>query len=153
MSVNGRAYMIYGSAAVTSPARSLTTLASTTAIRPSIYDFYLGSSATPADNALLWKAQRFTAPGTNTAFTPVALDSGDPAATAVAGFANGATDATYTANGFLFWLALNQRATHRAILDPNRPMSAPAIGSNGIGFFVVHSSFTGACDMTEFYYE
>lgn len=152
MAINGRAYFIYGQAAVSSPTKSLVSLSSTSAIRPSIYDFYLGSSATPADNALLWKMQRHTAPGTNTAFTPIALDNGDPAATATSGYAH-SVEPTYTANAFLFWLALNQRASHRAILDPNRPLTSPGTGSNGVSTFVVHASFTGNVDTTQYYYE
>lgn len=152
MAINGRAYFIYGEAAVASPTKSLVSLSSTSAIRPCIYDFYLGSSATPADNALLWKIQRHTAPGTNTAFTPIALDSADPAATATSGYAH-SVEPTYTANAFLFWLALNQRASHRAVLDPNRPLTMPATGSNGASMFAVHSSFTGNIDVTIYYYE
>lgn len=152
MAINGRAYFIYGQAAVSSPTKSLVSLSSTAAIRPSIYDFYLGSSATPADNALLWKIQRHTAPGTNTAFTPIAVDSGDPAATATSGYAH-SVEPTLTANAFLFWLALNQRASHRAILDPSRPLTMPATGSNGATLFVVHGSFTGNCDSTIYYVE
>jgi hypothetical protein len=152
MSVNGRAYFIYGQAAVSSPTKSLLSLTGGTTIRPSIYDFYLGSSATPADNALLWKMQRTTAAGTSTAFTPVALEPADPAAIATAGYAHSA-EPTYTANSYLFWLALNQRATHRAILDPSRPLGIPATANNGIGLFVVHSSFTGNADATAYYYE
>jgi len=152
MAVNGRGYMIYGTAAVASPTKSLLSLSSTAAIRPSIYDFYLGSSATPADNALLWKCQRHIGPGTNSPFAAVALDSADPAATATAGYAH-SVEPNYVTNAFLFWIALNQRATHRAILDPNRPLTMPAVGSSGASYFVVHSSFTGTVDMTAYYYE
>src|SRR5260370_8838504 len=122
MAVNGRAYFIEGEAAVASPTKTLLILTSTTAIRPCIYDFYLGSSATPADNALLWKWQRSTAAGTSTAFTPVAIDNGDPSATATSAFAHSA-EPTYTANAFLFWVALNHRATHPPTLPPHLPLT------------------------------
>ncbi len=148
----GRRYFVYGTAAVASPTKSLVGITSTTAIRPAVYDMYLGSSATPADNALLWKMQRSTAAGTATAFTPIAIDPGDPAATATSGYAHSA-EPTYTASSFLFWLALNQRATHRAILDPNGPLVAPASANNGLGLFVVHASFTGNVDATLYYFE
>lgn len=152
MATPGRRYFTRGQAAVASPSATLLTVTSATTIRPGIYDMYLGSSATPGDNALLWKAQRSTAAGTNTAFTAIALDPADPASLATCGHAH-TVEPTYTSNAFLFWLALNQRATHRAILDPNGPLMMPATANNGIGVFVVHSSFTGNVDATVFYFE
>lgn len=152
MASPGRRYFTYGQAAVASPTKSLVGITSTTAIRPGVYDLYLGSSATPADNAILWKVQRHTAAGTNTAFTPVALDPGDPAATASSGYAH-SVEPTYTANSFLLWLALNQRATHRAILDPNAPLLLPATANNGATLFAVHASFTGNVDSTVYFFE
>ena len=80
-----RNYLVQGTRAVASPTATLFTLTSTSAVRPCIYELILGSSATPADNALLWQLQRVTAAGTATSYTPVALDPADPAATSVAG--------------------------------------------------------------------
>ncbi len=148
----GRRYFAGGQAAVASPTKTLLTLTSTTAIRPSIFDLYLGSSATPADNAILWKMQRSTAAGTSTVFTAIAIDPGDPAATATVGTAH-SVEPTYTSNALLFWLALNQRATHRAILDPNGPLVAPATANNGIGLYPIHASFTGNVDATVYFFE
>lgn len=148
----GRRYSIDGQRAVNSPTKTLLGLTSTTAIRPGIYDLYIGSSATPADNAILWYIQRSTAAGTSTAVTPTALDPGDPAATATAG-QNHTVEPTYTAGAILFHLALNQRATHRAILDPNGALMAPATANNGLAIYPVHSSFTGAVDGLIHYFE
>lgn len=148
----GRRYEIDGQAAVASPTKTLLGLTGGTAIRPGIYDLYVGSSATPADNAILWYIQRSTAAGTSTATTPTPLDSGDPAATATAGYAHSA-EPTYTSGKILFHLALNQRATHRAILDPNGALLVPATGSNGLGLYPVHASFTGNVDATIFFFE
>jgi hypothetical protein len=101
---------------------------------------------------LLWKLQRATALGTTTPFTPIALDSADPAAIATFGTAASA-EPTYTASAFLFWLALNQRATHRAILDPMGPLCVPASANNGIGVLDIHATFTGNADCTVYYFE
>ena len=105
----------------------------------------LGSSATPADNAIQWFLQRYTAAGTSTAVTPTALDPGDPAATSTAG-QNHSVEPTYTASLILFHLALNQRATHRWIADPNGPIVIPATANNGVGLYPVNAAFTGNVD-------
>lgn len=149
--INGRAYMVNGSLAQANPTKSSFLVASTGATRPCIYDFFLSSSAAPADNAILWKIQRSTANGTGS-YTPTALDPGDAAGTATAQ-ASLSAEPTYTANAFLFWLALNQRATHRAILDPSRPLSAPATNANGMGCYSINTTFTGFVDTTCWYYE
>lgn len=152
MSSPGKRYFTYGQAAVASPTATLVGITSATTVRPGIYDIYIGSSATPADNALLWKMQRHTAAGTSTAFTPVAIDPSSPAALSSSGYAHSA-EPTYTASAFLLWLALNQRATHRAILDPNAPLVLPATANNGASLFAVHASFTGNVDSTIYYFE
>lgn len=148
----GRQYAIKWQNAVASPSKTAAILTSTTAIRPEIYELLLGSSATPADNALLWTMQRSTAAGTSTAYTPVALDPGDPACTATAGVTC-TVEPTYTANAFLFNHALNQRASFRWISDPQGPLKLPATANNGAGLFVTHSSFTGNCDGTLYFRE
>ena len=147
-----RCYSVDGQRAVASPTKTLLGITATTAIRPNVFDMYLGSSATPADNALLWYIQRSTAAGTSTAVTPQALDPADPAATATAG-QNHTVEPTYTASAILFHLALNQRATVRAALDPSAPIVAPATANNGLGLYPVHSSFTSNVDATLYYAE
>lgn len=146
-----RTYSIDGQRAV-SNAKTLLGLTGGTTVRPNIYDLYIGSSATPADNALLWYIQRSTAAGTSTAVTPSALDSADPAAIATAG-QNHTVEPTYTAGAILFHLALNQRASVRAALDPSAPMIVPATASNGLGLYPSHASFTGNVDATVYYAE
>lgn len=143
-----RAYSIDGQAAVASPTKSLLGLTvGGTTYRPWVYDLFIGASATPADNALLWYIQRSTAAGTLTAVTPSPVDPGDPAATTTAGQAH-SVEPTYTAGKILFHLALNQRATHRAIFDPDAPLVIPATSNNGLGLYPVHGSFTGNVDAT-----
>lgn len=142
-----RAYAFDAQAAVASPTKTLASLTGGTAIRPWIYDMWLGSSATPGDNALLWYIQRTTAAGTSTSITPPPIDPGDPACTSTAGYAHSA-EPTYTSGKILFHLALNQRATHRAQFDPDGPLMIPATANNGLGLYPVNASFTNNVDAT-----
>lgn len=148
----GRRYSISGTRAVASPTQTLLGLVSTTAIRPLIYDIMWGSAATPADNALEWILQRFTAAGTATAVTPQAVDPGDPAATATAG-KNHSAEPTYTAAAILLDVPLNQRATQRWVCAPRGELVLPATGANGAGWQPIHSSFTGNVTTTIHYEE
>lgn len=137
-----RRYSISGARAVASPTQTLLGLTSTTTIRPKIYDILMGSSATPADNALEWLLQRYTAAGTSTAVTPTALDPGDPAASATAG-KNHSAEPTYTAGAILLDTAINQRSTQRWVAAPGGEIVLPATGANGAGLQPIHASFTG----------
>lgn len=111
---------------------SILGITSTSAIRPCIYDILIGSDATPADNAWEFVLQRYTAAGTATSFTPVALDPGDPASTASSGYAH-TVEPTYTASALLLNGAVNQRATFRWVAAPGGELKCPATASNGIG--------------------
>lgn len=104
---------------------------STAAIRPAIYDILISSVATPADNAGDWQFQRHTAAGTSTGFTPVALDPGDPASTASAGF-NHSVEPTYTANAVPLRVAVNQRNTLRWVARDGSELKMPATAANGL---------------------
>jgi len=146
----GRRYSIWGqrACAATAP-QTIIGVTATTAVRPFWYDIIIGSSATPADNAILWEAQRYTAAGTGGSTTsPTALDPGDPTNPTSTSVQNNSTDPTYTSNTILFYVALNQRATHRWIADPNGPMITPATANNGIGMWATNASFTGNINMT-----
>ena len=109
-------------------------ITSAATVRPAIYDILIGSSATPADNSFLIRLKRFTAAGTTTAFTPVALDPADPAALTAAGF-NATVEPTYTANAFLLDIPGNQRASIRWIAAPGGELRMPSTAANGIGGF------------------
>jgi hypothetical protein len=118
-----------------------------------IFEFIVGSQATPADNALEWLLQRFTANGTaGTTPTPVALDPGDPGATATTG-AQYSAEPTYTATGKLVDFALNQRSTQRWVASPRGELILPANATNGVGIQPIHTSFTGNSSSTIFYRE
>jgi hypothetical protein len=143
----GRRYVTSGQTASDSPSDTLLVVTGGTTIRPFIYDFFIGSSATPADNSIIWTVQRTTAAGTSTAVVAAPLDPADPAATATTG-KDCSAEPTYTAATQLFYLPLNQRASWRWIADPNGPMTVPATGSNGLGLFPTHASFTGNVEGT-----
>ncbi|MBY0523437.1 MAG: hypothetical protein K2R98_08555 [Gemmataceae bacterium] len=143
-----RAYSIDGQRAVSSPTKTILGLTGGTTWRARIFYFAPSSSASPADNAILWYFQRYTAAGTSTAVTPTALDSAySPAAQSSAG-QNHTAEPTYTANLILWHDSINQRASPQLLLDPDAPLVTPATGSNGIGLYPVHASFTGNADAT-----
>lgn len=101
--------------------------------RAEVYDIMLGSEAAAADNPFLYLLQRYTAPGTSTAVTPVMIDPADVATELDAG-QNHTVDSTYTAGAVLLRAAINQRASWRwqAVRDDCRLMY-PATASNGLG--------------------
>src|SRR5262245_28658915 len=138
-----RNYSISGARAVASPTKTLLTLVGGTTIRPQLFDLVIGSTATPADNALEFILQRFTAGGTGTAVTPEPLDPADPAAIATAAV-NHTVEPTYTSGKILMDIAMNQRATQRWVPAPGREIKVPATSANGLGLQPVHSSFTGS---------
>lgn len=142
-----RRYSIDGAQAVASPTDSVLGLTSASTIRPEIYDVILGSSASPADNAIQWLMRRYTAAGTATSVTPQALDPGDPAALAASG-ENHTAEPTYTSNSELMNLIANQRSTQRWVAAPGGEMKLPATAANGIGIEPTHSSFTGSTEAT-----
>lgn len=148
----GRRYSIDGAQAVNSPTDTCLGLTSDTTIRPAIYDVIFGSNATPADNALQWLLQRYTAAGTSTSVTPQPLDSEDPAASATAG-ENHTDEPTYTSNAILLNISANQRSTQRWVASPGGEIILPATSANGVGVQPVHASFTGDVQSTIHYEE
>ncbi len=137
-----RNYSISGTQTVTSPTDTVLGLTGGTTVRPVIYDLVVGSPATPADNALEFILQRYTAAGTATSVTPEPLDPADPAAIATAG-QNHTAEPTYTSGKVLLDLVMNQRATQRWVPSPGREIKLPATAANGVGLQPVHASFTG----------
>lgn len=135
-----------------SPTVTAAVFTASTSVRGEIYELLLGSSATPADNAITWKVQRFTGAGSTSAYTPNPLDPADPVSLCSAGV-TATIEPTYTSGKLLFHIALNQRATHRWIADPRGPLKIPATGSNGAGIYPVHASFTGNTDGTFYFSE
>ncbi len=96
------------------------------------YLLVLGSEAAAADNPFLYVLQRCTAAGTSTAVTLQPLDPADPATEQDCGAVH-TVEPTYTANQILLEVPLNQRATFRWEVDPERALVSPATAANGIG--------------------
>lgn len=150
--MRGRRYAINGDQNVASSSVSELGLTSTSAIEPHIYLMSWGCQDTPADSALELYLQRYTAAGTATAVTPSPLGPTTTAATASAG-KNHTVEPTYTSNLILWRMALNQRASHSVILDPEGAFVLPATANNGLGSYRVHASSTVNCDSSWHYLE
>jgi hypothetical protein len=122
--------------------------------RAAIYQRVFGSVATPADNALLFESQHFSAAGTGTTTTaPTRTDNGDSAADCTATQLS-TTDPTYTSNLILGYWPLNQRATHvwNAFDEKTRHYTIMTT-SYGIGEWVYHASFTGNVSCCQYFSE
>lgn len=116
-------------------------------IRPKIYDLMIGSPSVPADQAASWALRRnTTASAGGTAVVPVALDPGDPAATATAMVAPGMGAPTLTAGQFLLQWAQNLRATFRWVAAPGKELIIPAVANNGIS--LMNTVLTGAFNVS-----
>jgi hypothetical protein len=138
--------------AVSTSTKTMLTIVAATTTRGRVFDFSFGTQGTPADNCLTYTVQRFTAAGTTTSVTPVALDPGDPAASLSAG-SLATVEPTYTSSGVLFTLGVNQRASYRWCAGPEGELVIPATSANGIGIGVLSSSYTGVAGATAMHQE
>lgn len=141
-----RKYAAFGSASAGTN-KTILAVTSATTIRPELYDIIVSSSGTAGDNATLFYAARYTAVGTSTSVTPVALDPADPAALAAAGKAHSA-EPTYTAGAVLLEFAVNQRATFRWVAVPGGEIKLPATANNGVGVYSPSSTGTPTIEAT-----
>lgn len=107
-------------------------ITSAATVRPVLYYIEISSPATPAEQAAEYFIQRYTAAGTSTAFTPVALDPGDPASLASAGI-NHSVEPTYTASAVMLRWAMNQRVTFQWAAPVEFGLKMPATAANGLG--------------------
>src|SRR5262245_30942586 len=109
---------------------------SATTIRPRIYDIMISSVATPADNAGEYVLRRTTTVGSGgSAYTPVAIDPGDPASLAAFRVAD-TVEPAYTSNADVWGpVGINQRATFRWVAAPMGEVILPA-AANGAGLLV-----------------
>lgn len=145
-------YVSTGDQAVASPTDTVLTLVASTSTRGRLKKATLSSDATPADNALAWILQRFTAGGTGSAVTPTPLDPGDAAAQ-LAAAENHTTEPTYTSAAILDEFAMNQRSLVERFYEEGFEPVVPATSGNGIGWQPVHSSFTGTVKATNIHTE
>lgn len=138
----------------TTTAKTMLTVITTTGVRIAVYDVIVGTDGTPADNAMRYIAQKFTAVGTTagSAPVPVPLDNADIAGIATAGWDHSA-EPTYTANTVALDIPLNQRATLRWVCAPDSELHAPATASAGWGFTSLSPAYTGRSRVTAMWVE
>ena len=138
----------------TTTAKTMVVVGTVTATlgRPAIYDLIVGASGTPADNAMRYALQRFTAAGTTTAKTANPLDSADMAAQATCGV-DASIEPTLTAATINVVIAANQRATFRWVAAPDGEIRGPATNANGIAATSLSPAYTGATFATVHFME
>lgn len=136
MSYIGRNYAVVISAVTNAASTTLPQAGITggTTVRPAIYEFALGSSGSPANQAMSVLFQRATTIGASTAsFTPVPLSDPSLVASVTTSIAIlYTTGPTLTANQYLYRLGLNQQASFRWISATGSEMQTPATAANGI---------------------
>ena len=114
---------------------SIVGLTSTTSIRPAIGYIGIGSPNTPEDKSVLILVGRYTAAGTATAVTPVALDPANTMASAASAGSNHTVEPTYTAGATLLDIPMHQKATFQWYAAPGFELVCPATAANGIGIY------------------
>lgn len=102
--------------------------------RFAVKDWMIGSDASPADNSFVHIIQRATTAPTAASRTPQADDPGDTLASTVQGFETVTVDGTLTANAFLAWWPVNQRASVRWVAEVGSELIAPATANAGFMF-------------------
>ena len=101
--------------------------------RIKLYDYSVGSGATPADSAFIHILQRSTTAGTGAALTPNATDPADTLASTAVCKDTVTADPTLTAAAFLGRRGLNQKATYRWMAAyPGAELVIPATANAGI---------------------
>jgi hypothetical protein len=131
-----------GGAAMTSSAKGVIGLISTTAIRPYIYDFTFGTIGTPSDSVItlsISRATGMTAGTSSTTTTPNPLDSTDAASTSSTGTA---WTTQPTVGVTLFSVGLNVRATYRWVASPGGELLCPATANAGLLMNALSPAYT-----------
>jgi hypothetical protein len=147
-----RRYSVNGYTTVGGSYKTLLGLTGGTTMRPRIYQIQIGITSAPADLALEWLVQRYTAAGTATAVTPNKLDPADPAAICTAGRTH-TVEPTYTSTESPFDLGFHQKAS--AIWqawDQLAQLVIPATAANGIGIQTLHGTATPTA-LATFHYD
>lgn len=119
----------------------------TTLRRAWIYDMMFGTDGTPADNVVVWKADRQTSTGTRSAAVPPPLDFADAAALITVGV-NTTIEGIITAATQLVEIAVNQRASYRWVAAPGGELVVPATNVAGIGVRAKSPAYTGTATAT-----
>ncbi len=146
-----RKYSVLGSN-TSGTTQTLISLLGASTIRPAVYDILVGSSATPADQAMKVALTRFaTSAGTSTAYTPNAIDPADVAAQTVAGVTHTVEPSGTLVNVLQF--SINQRATFRWISSPESYILGSATTNNGLGLRIVSATASVVMDGTVLFSE
>lgn len=114
----------------------------TTLRRAWLYDLMFGVDGTPADNVVVWKADRQTSTGTRSAVVPPPLDFADAAALITCG-ANTTIEGIITSATQLIEIGVNQRASYRWVAAPGGELIVPATNVAGIGVRTKSPAYTG----------
>lgn len=118
-----------------------------TTVRPRVYDFLMGASGTPADNALEYALQKTTAAvGVGTSVTPEPLDPADVAAL-VTVLEDLTTEPTL-AGIPIFDIGVNLRASYRWVAAPDSEIIIAAVANEGLAAMVLSSAYTGQAEAT-----
>ena len=145
-------YSVVGVDAGGAAPQTLINVIGSTAVRPRVYEFSVGSSATPADQTAVIVLGRTTAAGTaGSSPTPQPLDNAEVAAVCTAGITH-SSEPTY-ASTFLVQQPLNQRASWRWVAAPDSEVVGTASSSNGLGLKRHTSSASFALSGTVFFTE
>ena len=124
----------------------------TTLRRAWVYDLMVGVDGTPADNVVVWKADRQTSTGTRTAATPAPLDAADAAALITVGV-NTTIEGIITASTQLIEIAVNQRASYRWVAAPGGELIVPATTTTGIGIRAKSPAYTSTATAALHFWE
>ncbi len=117
----------------TGPADSMLALNGVALTRGRVYDLGFGSSATPADNVVLWRVARSSsavAVGGAVTETPIASSDGAPASQLIA-ISNVTTEPGY--EEVFIDIGVNQRASWRWVAAPEGELLTPADATSAIG--------------------
>jgi hypothetical protein len=132
-----------GDQTVTSSFLTVAGLTGATTIRPEICEIKLGASGTPADNALVWLLQRYTAAGTSTGVTPSARNPANDGLHLASFGSNHTSEPTYTSAKLPFSIPpLHQKNSLIWQAYAGEGIVIPATANNGVGIQVKSSAYT-----------
>ena len=118
--------------------KTMVEIVGSTKIRAQVCDLTVGNASTPnaTDFQLQVAVTRLTATGTGTAFTPIAMDPGEIAASASCKITM-SSEGTYSSNADLLSFYMNQRATYRWVAQDGREIYSTASSGNGLGLRMI----------------
>lgn len=124
------------------------------AMRASLFDFVIGTAATPAEAANSYEVVRFTVAGVTPSLAAAEepFDPLSPAAVAIAAGGTWATDPT-PGNDVFGPFGLHQKATYRWVAQPGREIITAAAAGDGVYLGVKTANATVAITYTMVWFE